>query len=402
MNSDSVYLQYFDIKYRQPVCDREIVVLLGYGYAAPLYRIDFPISSPPFRAAVLTLASYLMRSKPHDDTLNYYAAFCMCAQKAIQNGELVDLVYASYFMLMYARLSRDSIETVFVHGLQFCRSMQALFSNRESFSVEELSWMIRLWQSVIWTLYYLHWHLYAWADADLSVAGQVTVVAGQDADRNITPSDYVTMGGTLKELTKALDSSSFALLPDSCLDKAALHRRLESLLIHMQVYFEVFLSQAGLRADYGIIRTNQTARDQLRSILEEIINLIRCIPGITTYLNDVLQNIDRYLATAYHPAEDDGFANFFALNRSDRSRPERDDIHAALIYYSAQLFLHLLDSDIDYDSIRAMTLVYCSAFALCRICFDFGRIDGRNCSIIKRSLFWAGLVLTKSKYPAST
>jgi len=91
--------------------------------------------------------------------------------------------------------------------------------------------------------------------------------------------------------------------------------------------------------------------------------------------------------------------------KSSSTPPVERDTAVAFAYTFARLLRNILDSTADSDE-KVSADVHLSAIALCRLCASLPKRapDHDQCHIIvlltHRTLFWAGLVLTKSRYLA--
>src|SRR5271169_1230031 len=82
------------------------------------------------------------------------------------------------------------------------------------------------------------------------------------------------------------------------------------------------------------------------------------------------------------------------------AEPKAQDTALALLYTFARLLKNMLDPMADFDE-SIVTDIYRSTIALCRLCASFPNRSLSNPTVsllVKRSLFWAGMILTKSTF----
>lgn len=338
------------------------------------------LSSAPYRAALCVLASYLKHRTTHIHTWKYYAAFCKSANQAIQNGDLIGLLYGSYGMAVYGLVSSredtantDSSLTPF---LQFCRIARTLACTR--LSNKELETLVVLWQAVIemaWSLYVNTVHVF---DGSTELARMC------------------------KELQEVIELSSW--LPSSNVDSEgveSIFRRVDCLEAHARVHFAIFLHVVNL--DIGVVNIEhvQFLKEQVISTLEKIIELIRCIPSVCRLLDRAL-DIDRHLNLSLAgPLEPTSFFQFPALVSSIALNPHQQEIETALLFCYAHLLKMMIESNVEGSNPFITSRTY-SALGLCRI-LHYCRVSGIRIKRRKeQSLIWAWIVLSRTNYINST
>src|SRR5271169_3938854 len=94
----------------------------------PLYHIGIAHSSNLYRIAVLLFMSHTQNSHSDRRTFRYLEKFYHEAQKCIDNGSIVELVYGSYVVAVYSLIGGVSIRMAIDNCHQFCRSLVALES----------------------------------------------------------------------------------------------------------------------------------------------------------------------------------------------------------------------------------------------------------------------------------
>src|SRR5271170_755545 len=126
---------------------------LGTHGAVELYHVtDFNCySSIPFRSAVFVLMSYLKNNDPSDTSL-YIAKYRREAQTCINNGSLLELVYASYVLTIYSIVGGESVQMAMECCHDFCKCVVVLTRKQKGTD----DWIEMLWRDVLSALYYVH------------------------------------------------------------------------------------------------------------------------------------------------------------------------------------------------------------------------------------------------------
>lgn len=310
-------------------------------------------------------------------------------------------------MVVYSCCCVESFESVLVNCLQFCRVIRAWISERRTSLLVDCEWIVTLWQSSILAVFDIHRSLYI-----LSKRGKGFYLDNMSLiDVSIQEDqldDSWRMDITIKDMLEIIDVSSSVLLMEPCTVAITPRQQLQTLLIYKQIYFEHFIHEVNYKADitifaglsnHNLVVRSAIARQQLMDVLYRITEVISHIPNMARLLNHA-QDIERYLNKHTPPPsfQFNFLRRFPPLFGHDNSRVERPDIYFALIYFSATLFTAMLDPHIDYKE-NSQRLMFHSALALCRLVHGSRRIDADNFSLIRRSIFWAGLVLTNTRYP---
>ena len=340
-----------------------------------LSGLTIGLSSAPYRAALCVLASYLKHCRNHIDTLKYCVAFCKSANQAIQNGDLISILYGSYGMAVYGFVSSEDTATTDISlmpFLQFCRIARALACTR--LSNQELEALIVLWQAVI----EMAWSLY------------INTVHAFDGS-----SDLVRMCRGLREV---IELSSW--LPSSSVDSddiESIFRRVDCLEAYARVHFAIFLHV--VNRDKGVVNIEyaQFLKQQVISTLEKIIELIRYIPNVCRVVDRAL-DIDRHLnLNLAGPFEPLSFFQFPALVPSIAPYPSPKEIETALLFCYADLVKMMIESDVEGSNPFLTSRTY-SALGLCRILHSC-RVSGISIRRRKeQSLIWAWIVLSRTNY----
>jgi hypothetical protein len=203
-------------------------------------------------------------------------------------------------------------------------------------------------------------------------------------------------------LLKLFDESSYILSWDSVnlsggnQTVPSLHHQLESQLMGMQFHLEHLLLQAKNNGDDN--DTIEHAKAQLRDITHKVVQLTIQLPYVEDFQRQVYEIVPLWLTTWCEPmTPDDVFPELVRRPTQSHTCLALEN-HAAVLHCTAQLFLNLLQTDVDYNP-TSKWRVHVSAIALCLMTTVYRDICSQNCLLIKRSLVWAGLVLTQSVYP---
>src|SRR5208282_4576154 len=75
---------------------------LGTRAAIPFYNVGIGLLSKLYRTAIFVLTTYLQDNVSNQRTYEYLARFYQLAQICINNQSVLELVYASYIIAVYA------------------------------------------------------------------------------------------------------------------------------------------------------------------------------------------------------------------------------------------------------------------------------------------------------------
>ena len=75
------------------------------------------------------------------------------------------------------------------------------------------------------------------------------------------------------------------------------------------------------------------------------------------------------------------------------------DTALALVYAFARLVKNMLEVTFNDVDEKVNSEIYNSATAICRLCANLSIEKPMESWIVKRSLFWAGIIFTESKFP---
>jgi hypothetical protein len=354
----------------------------------PLYNAGLsPESSALFRSAILVLMSKLQTEESDVDVPRHFNLFYRRAQELlplVNTATLLESVYSWYIIAVYGLIAEDSIDKVLINCLQFCRLLKTASAR---VGIKELSWLEALWQGVLSSIFYVCRHL-SFNNANDNGEQFIEVI--------------------WEKVQQILDESSCLLPSDSDIAELPLSmcteticQKVGSLAIYMQFYLDRFLFRA---SNHSRTEGVEPATVRLHKILELIIPLINHLSNISDYIHHAYKirpNILN-LNTEFIP---DDFLHFTSLQprglKSAASATYRDSA-LILLYAFVRLIKALLELTREYDT-TALSKINKSAIALCRVCGSFPRHAFNPIVaplLIKRSLFWAGLILGKSQFPA--
>ena len=352
----------------------------------PLYKIQRPHSSTLFQFSVSVFMAYQQNNHDQLETERYLLEFFNAPQRCVFNSSIqIDIVYGSYVMAVYSLVAGESLQRALTNCLLFCQSIGKLKQYR-IVEREELSWIEMLWQEVMFSLYYVH--------REILFRG-----IGERA----------RVEESLDQFYEMLNVSTFLLPSEKDLRSLPLSMNTETicqkimtLSIYMQLYFEYFL----FRKSRGNENTQEIV-EVLQSVLEKIIRLIPHLSNIP----DLIYNAYS-LDSDGGPNSDSPVANGFLHYPNKRPRslksaadPKLRDISLALLYTFARLLKNLLKQSTTAANDELVMEIEHSSKALCRLCATIPRSSFQmrmTPLLVKRTLFWAGLILTKSKFASGT
>jgi hypothetical protein len=319
--------------------------------------------------------SHLQNNHSEKRTFEYLQKFYQQAQKCIDNGSVLELVYASYVVAVYSLVGGVSVRMAIDNCRQFCLAFVAL----KSWMVDEdeFMWLETLWQKVLSSLYYVHRDSIVFDDFNESLRLM------NSADQLQQLLHY---SSSLLPSLKDVSECRLSMTTEWICQKVI------SLSIHMQYYFDHFLLLSTFSADGEGVKLLRTTLDD---ILDRIIHLI-----------PQLSNIRDFIYNAYPtqwPIESSTINDFLSFPdirlRGLGTYPKERDTALAMLYTFSRLVKDMLKSIADtHENIVEINK---SAIALCRLCVSFPcrSVNPLVTLLVKRSLFWAGMVLTESRFP---
>lgn len=357
------------------------------AFAVPdviLYDTGAAQASPLHRLAGLVFMSYLKEEKSTVATFEYLSKFYRQALDLYKSGAVLEVIYAWYVVSVYSLLGGDSIGMAIGHCHQYCRALVGLKTLIHDDN--ELQYLDTMWIAIISNLFYQHRDPIELSNLDHPAA---------------LLESFEQIQLLLKHGSSLLPSPQQIATPPQYAAFAWIGQKLEMLGVYMQYYLDTFLFRVNYIASDP--RETETLRLALRDICERIMQLISQLPEIHAYIRDA------YSFSSLFPEEKmdniHAFLQFPPVRprsvKSPTFPPEERDTAIAFAYTYARLLRNMLDPNADSNE-EISTDIYSSAMALCRLCASFPNRGhpNINISIPHRTLFWAGLVLTKSKFPA--
>ena len=330
-------------------------------------------SSNVYRTAILVIMSYLRGSS---DTPSYHAKYRLAAQKYIDSDSIGEVVFASYVVAVYSLIGGDSVKFALKSCNEFCKSVVVLSKSRMICE----SWIELLWQDVLSSLYCVH------RDAVLfqysTSRQELTESLGRVQELLRTSRCLLPSG---------IDISN---LPLSMTTEEICHK-VKALAIYLQYYLDQFLFRATYDARTEGLRR---MRADLCGILDRITRLIAHLSPISNYIYHAYPR-QFNIGEDYSGLTTNAFLHFADVQPQGlkaTAHPKDRDTALALLYAFARLLKNMLDPTVDEDE-NVISEIHDSAIAICRLCASFPGRSRMVTLLAKRSLFWAGLILTESK-----
>jgi hypothetical protein len=340
-------------------------------------------------------------------SFEYTANFISLAKKAIEKKQTMELMYATYMMNMQRLEQWGYLVSTLPQCLQFSRCVQYMITSNQ-ISIGNIHQIMMLWETVMLSTY--DKHLREQVDLPVDLLDYSDETGPKESmiyfpTRHWGPGHHARVAQTLDGLIEALGMTAdlfqisvgveqrfqMPIMTDS----VTIHRKAIAGLIHLQVFFENFLFQIcrgdGERSQQKIF----SARDAVCSIIDQILPLVsKCY------------RVDELLARAYDLSK--GFPD--SCHMASRGafqaalHPDDDDqVLAASISSSLKIMRLVLTTDLNNDE-PAKQFAFKEATALCYLSNSFTDSERpenwRSTSdrVIKRCLFWAGIVLCNSEY----
>jgi hypothetical protein len=337
-----------------------------------------PRSSNLYRNAILVLMSFL-RGNDALKQYHYLGKYRIEVQKCIDQGSFLEATLASYLIAVYFLIEGSSMQSALKSSCQFCSSLVALVRKEKQMD----HWIELLWNVLLSSVYYVH--------RDSILFGYSDTGAGASLIRSFE--QWEELVGISYSLLPS--EEDIANLPRSMSIAETCHK-VESVSIYLQFYLDQYLFRTMYSED---VQEINLVRQRLYIISDKITRLIAHLPYISDYIHHAYDLEPNSNAT-YDPE-----ANMFLHFPSVRPRglrptmdPEPQDTAVALLYAFAHLMKTMLEPTADIDE-KLISEVDRSAIAICRLCASFPSQSRMVTLLIKRSLFWAGLILTPSKLP---
>lgn len=324
---------------------------------------NFPLSSITFRYASLTFASY-SEARDRTHTLKYLGKFYKYAQEAISSSSLIELVTASYPILLYAYMSRSPFRQVFVHFRGICAALTS--REFEALSKNDQEQLQRIWQVSLPALRRAFW------------TSQTATTHASEEDLNL-----------LKEICCVLQETSFLLYGDSTYRSdmgQELNLKLETLESYLAFYWEYYLAiRSGSNEGDSSSSHHISSISRLESSIRDIQQLIHAL--------SLQQPLSAMLITqaSRSVSPERNFGHYPEISIPPDVMYEH--IKAASLYFWAKIIENFLDSSM------SSSLSVHTSLALLRLAICVAKT--RDWPWTRpHPLFWVGLSLTNSKCPS--
>jgi hypothetical protein len=346
------------------------------SYAAiPLFNpgpID--LASKLHRSAI----SVIMSPKCNTSSNDYLPKYYMEAKKCIEKSSLSELLFGSYVVAVWSLADGPSITTAIHYVSQFCTATLCLIrSPRDNI---DLNWVEILLQSLLMSL--CHTHL------------DFILLNGPEKPEQLVVSFEQRQHLIDNTLSILPTENDLSRLPRSMTTEIMLHKiRTLSIYLHLQLEHFLFQSVVDSKATVGLGKI-------LNMIVTRIVDLIPRLSSISDYIFYAYANMSS------RADEDDnnnpspsGFLWYpKVVARGLKSEARERDTALAILYVFSQFLKNMLDAKPDTAAVLAE--IRESAIALCRLCDSFSEPHSPMAALlIQRTLFWATMVLTKSKFP---
>ena len=331
-------------------------------------------TSSMYRSAVLVLMSSLKNANP-TETSAYLVKYYREAQDCIKHVSHMELVYGAYIIAIYSIIRGETIQIAIKRSLQFCKSVAELARVRKS--IDE--WIELLWRETLSSLYYVH---------------RDTVLFSY---HNAMSSDGVEQWDELLGSSYDLLASEndIAKLPLSMTTKKMCHK-INSLSVYMHLYLDQFLKRALVDET---AKETKLAKERLCSIVDRLLVLIPRLSNISDYIYDAYNMETNSNSLNNSPNTFLHFPPVHPRGLRLATDPDTRDISLALVYAFARLLKSMLQPTFGEEE-GLLSDPYLSAIAICRICANIPLGWARETLLLKRSVFWAGLILTESTLPS--
>lgn len=332
-------------------------------------------SSALFRSSILVLMSSLKNTdtSPVAVTAKHLVKYRQEAQKCIKAGSLAELTYCSYVVAISSIIRGESLQMAMRYCRQFCKSFVELTKKRNHTD----EWIEMLWRDSLMSLDYVHRDIVLY-----------------DCMRNIAPSmEFVLLWEELLDASSCLlvSEDDIANLPISMSTKTEqICHKIKSLSVYMHLSLDQFLFRAKFAEN---TEEMELARSRLYSVLDRILRLMAYLPSISDYIYRAYKT--EPCAGPIDDATTSTFLQFAEVHPCGLDvLPITRDTGLALLYAFSRLLKNLLEptTDVEEEICR-------SATAICRLCANIPIGSVTETLIVKRSLFWAGLILTETRSP---
>jgi len=322
-----------------------------------------------YRSAVLVLMSHL-QNREASDTARYLAKYNREARKCLGDRSYQELVYSSYVVAVSSIIGGESVHMAINHCHQFCSFLVQL--SRKQQRIDD--WVELLWRDILTSLYYVH------RDVVVFKKSLECVVQWQE----LLETSYSLL----------VSEDDIVNLPLSMTTEKICHK-INSLAVYMQIYLDLFLIRVNAAEN---AEATKITKIRLYSILDRIIRLVARLPHISDYIYHAYCLDSNLPRVNLLPAN--GFLTFpdvqpRALKAG--SKPNSRDTALAILYAFSRLLRNMLEPTPDDDKYKLE--IRNSAIAICRLCANLPVENPIETHLVERSLFWAGIILTESRFP---
>lgn len=329
-----------------------------------------------YRVAILVIMSYIKGNL--SDTTNYIAKYLVEAQKSIDNASILEVVFASYVVAVYSLLGGSSVKLAIKSCYNFCKSIIGLTKSRMITDC----WIELLWQEVLSSLYYVHRDFDLFELPDLRIAER-TESLGQLWELLQTSHCLLASGNDISNLPLSMTTEEICL-------------KVKSLAIYLQFHLDhlLFLKHYDIDAEKA-----QRVSAVLCSVLDRINRLIAYLSPISDYIYHAYSIKSHLSPDHFTDVSTKTFLNFVEVQPrglKPNADPKDRDTALALLYSFARLLKNALEPTANEDD--NVSKIHQSAIAICRLCASFPGQSRMVSLLRKRSLFWAGLILTESRF----
>jgi len=323
---------------------------------------DFSLSNVTFRYAALTFASY-SGTRASFQTRKYLGKFYQYAQEAISGLSLLEIVAASYPILLYDYMRGAPFNEVFVHFKGICAALSSL--ELESLSASERMSLRSIWQGSLPAIRRAYWTTYA-----------ATSCASEEELHH------------LADIYAAFQDTSFMLYTDINQNEdfsRELRSRLDTLECYLAFYWDYYLA---LRSKAASKTLRECSLLSVETSIRDVVQLIYALALRQQPSAVLITQASRIISTRL---------NF--LDYPDVAVPNNakfEHVKAASLYCWAKLIENtLLSSTPCTGSLH-------SSLALLRLVNRILKTDHGWPWPLSHSLFWAGLNLMNNACPSGT
>ena len=320
--------------------------------------------------------SYLKNNESRDTAI-YFAKYHHEAQRCIDNASILEVAFASYVVAVYSLIGGWSIKFVLQSCHDFCKSIVGLTKWR----MVSDSWVELLWQDVLMSIYYVH--------RDYSLF------------QNFTSREELIE--SLEQVQELLQTSDCLLPSETDILNLPLSMTTEEIclkVISLSIYLQFYLDHLLFRSSYNVNpEISNKLTDGLYSIVERINRLVAHLSPIGDYIYHAYN-----FGLDHHTGATNAFLHFPNVQPHGlkvTGDAEERDTAPALLYAFARLLKNMLERTADENE-KFISEIHHSAIAMCRLCASFPDRSPMVTLLAKRSLFWAGLILTESRFYAGS